>query len=797
MNANGQVILVNPNGVVFTEGSQVNVGGIVATTKNITDQDFQNGNYKFEGNSNASILNKGTIKTKNGGYVALVADQVVNEGRIEATLGRVELASGNKFTINLNNDSLVKLTIDEGTLNSLVENKGIIKADGGKIYLTTQAVDSILDGVVNNTGIIEAQSLSSNENGEVVLFAHGGTAEIGGEIKAEGGFVETSGKEFKIQQGATVKAKNWLIDPVNITIDSTLAGTISTALAGGDVTITTAGSNTPSTTSGESGTAGDITVNSAISWTSNSDLTLHADRNININADITATNATAKLILEYGQGAVAASNTADYNIKRGATVNLHAGQNFSTKLGNDGVVVDYIVIDQMGTQNAGTLGGNFAIGVNGDLAGVAFTSTDNFTGRLTGLGHTISNITSTTNGLFSNLNGATIRDLTLDNITINSTRDYVGAITGSTTYSSGVLIKNVTVRNSTITNTKNGWNIVGGIVGSLSDGTIESSSVNANITGTGVVGGIVGFMGGGSSTVNPNPTVYYVSKVLNSYSNGSITTTGTTGRAGGIVGLFGGIKASLDNTYSVASVAGTSASSSIGGLVGGAEDNVQMSILNSYASGAITAPSSTANIGGTIGRIYSSESTTELTLSNVYWDSTTTGQLSGVGSTTTSDTTVTGSTTAIANSNVYTQSNYSGFDFTNTWFMVDGYTRPFLRMEASNVITNAHELQLMSMDLGNSYKLANDINLAPSLTNKSEMWKDNSSSVNFSDYKGSFSPIGLLSNSNSNVVLSGTAFTGKFDGLGHNIDSLFIDKTADVRVSTGLLGQLKEQNFVI
>ena len=64
MNANGQVILVNPNGVVFTEGSQVNVGGIVATTKNITDQDFQNGNYKFDGNSNASILNKGTIKAK-------------------------------------------------------------------------------------------------------------------------------------------------------------------------------------------------------------------------------------------------------------------------------------------------------------------------------------------------------------------------------------------------------------------------------------------------------------------------------------------------------------------------------------------------------------------------------------------------------------------------------------------------------------------------------------------------------------------------------------------------------------
>lgn len=175
MNANGQVILVNPNGVVFTEGSQVNVGGLVATTKNITDENFQAGNYVFEGDSSASILNMGTIHAANGGYVAMMGKTVQNQGAITATLGRVELAGGNKFTLNLNGNSLLNLTIDEGTLNALVENGGIIKADGGKVYLTTQALDSVLDGVVNNTGLLQAQTMS-NRNGEVVLFAHGGTA---------------------------------------------------------------------------------------------------------------------------------------------------------------------------------------------------------------------------------------------------------------------------------------------------------------------------------------------------------------------------------------------------------------------------------------------------------------------------------------------------------------------------------------------------------------------------------------------------------------------------------------------
>ncbi|MGD9716225.1 MAG: filamentous hemagglutinin N-terminal domain-containing protein [Sulfuricurvum sp.] len=321
MNANGQVFLINPNGILFANGAQINVGGIVASTLNITDANFQSGNYVFEGNSQNSVLNMGTITAGNGGYVAMMGKTVANEGTIVATMGNVQMASGEKISLNLNGNSLVKLTIDQGTMDALVENKGLIKADGGQVYLTTQALNTILDGMVNNTGIIEAQTLE-DVTGKVVLFAHGGTADIGGTIKAEGGFVETSGKEFTIADGTTVKAGEWLIDPVNITIDSTLASAIETGLAGGNVKITTDTTDGTrlDTTSAESGTDGNINVNSAITWSSNNTLTLSAYNNINVNENITHTGTSAGgIIFLYGQGSSDGGSSA-YSVAGGKTV---------------------------------------------------------------------------------------------------------------------------------------------------------------------------------------------------------------------------------------------------------------------------------------------------------------------------------------------------------------------------------------------------------------------------------------------------------------------------------------------
>ena len=61
LQSNGQVFLINPNGVMFGKGAQVQVGALVATTKNITDAQIDAGNYSFSGGSTAGIINQGMI----------------------------------------------------------------------------------------------------------------------------------------------------------------------------------------------------------------------------------------------------------------------------------------------------------------------------------------------------------------------------------------------------------------------------------------------------------------------------------------------------------------------------------------------------------------------------------------------------------------------------------------------------------------------------------------------------------------------------------------------------------------
>lgn len=363
LNANGQVWILNSNGVLFNANAKVNTSGLLATTKSLSDADFQAGNYSFKGDSTASVINLGTININNGGYASLLANSVTNEGTIKAIKGTVTLTGANEATINLNGNSLVSLKVDKGVLDALVENKGAIIADGGKVYLTTNAANELLKGVVNNTGVIEANSMD-DITGEIVVYAHGGTANIGGTINAQGGFVETSGKEFAIQPNATVKAAEWLIDPVNITIDNTLATAIETGLASGNVKITTdtTDGSRLDTTGGESGTEGDINVNSAITWNTDNTLTLSAYNNINVNEDITHTGTSAGgIIFLYGQG-TADGGTSTYNVASGKTV---TSPSLQWRKGSDLDSTRYAIVD-----GSVFLGGKYIeIGINDDAGG--------------------------------------------------------------------------------------------------------------------------------------------------------------------------------------------------------------------------------------------------------------------------------------------------------------------------------------------------------------------------------------------------------------------------------------------
>ena len=128
IDANGQVFLINPNGVIFGKDAKVNVGGLVVSTMDITDADFKNGNYKLAaGGKNGEIINNGKLQAAEGGYIALLGKSVKNNGLIKAQLGTAALAAGDAVTLDFAGDGLIGVQVTKSTVKALIDNQGASK----------------------------------------------------------------------------------------------------------------------------------------------------------------------------------------------------------------------------------------------------------------------------------------------------------------------------------------------------------------------------------------------------------------------------------------------------------------------------------------------------------------------------------------------------------------------------------------------------------------------------------------------------------------------------------------------
>jgi len=607
LNANGQVWILNSNGVLFGKNASVNTSGLLATTAKLSDENFQNGNYSFKDAGSASIINQGTIEIANSGSVIFASNEVINEGSIKAIKGKVHLTGASNYTVNLNDNSLVNLKVDKGVLDAMVENSGTIIADGGEVYLTTNAVDELLKGVVNNTGIIEANSLDGL-TGKIELFAHGGSSKIDGTLEAQEGFIETSAKSLGVKSTAKIKAETWLIDPVNIEITSSgednlygetiNASAIETALENGNVQLQA---------------EEDITVNQDITWEEANTLTLNAGRDIAINSQITATNNQGKVELLYGQSVVASSNTYNYSFNLSedgfkGSINLKKGENFKTKLGSDGSLETWYVITSLGSQGYNTDNSpvtglqsiplnstsNYVLGTNIDASetknwssayGDGFLSL-NFSGKFDGLGHTVDKIyinsRSTYKALFGYTDGATIRNLGVTNVDITAASE-VGAIVGRGT---NTIIEN-TYSSGKLTATGNGG--VGGLVGYADDNfLIKGSHSSAEASGAGDIAGLAGSLHTGGI-------------IEDSYATGDIKVESY--RGGGLVGLMrdGAI---IRNSYASGNIIATGENTTLIGGIAGAAGSIGSTdvggVYDSYFIGTIQG--GVEDIGGVYGR---------------------------------------------------------------------------------------------------------------------------------------------------------------------------------------------------
>ena len=267
LNANGNVVLVNPNGVVFTKNSSVDVGGLVASTARLNDEamkNFSNGkdslDLSLDKDSTASVINEGQIKAQ-GGLVALHAANVENKGTITNEGGTLAMAATKNLTLSAADDDKLNFTVDGELAKSQALNSGSLKAAGGYVVMTAKSAGDVLSTVVNNTGTIEAKTLRKNEKGQILLDGgDNGQVEVSGTLDAsgteegqsagnikvigektivhddtnliakgdvDGGKIETSGDVLNLGDNLNIDASGnrgshgtWLLDPLEVVISA-------------------------------------------------------------------------------------------------------------------------------------------------------------------------------------------------------------------------------------------------------------------------------------------------------------------------------------------------------------------------------------------------------------------------------------------------------------------------------------------------------------------------------------------------------------------------------------------------
>ncbi|MCW0198964.1 MBG domain-containing protein [Sphingopyxis sp.] len=874
LNANGQVFLINPNGIQITATGTVRAAGFVASTLDIGDDDFMKGDIVVTGRG-GRVANAGTIAVVRGGYAALIGGQVDNNGLIHAPLGRVALGAGTRATLDLAGDGFLQVALPTAAEGG-VAMSGRISADGGSVILSAASAVDAARHIVNLTGVIEARGVGGTDGavtltgGDIRLAGAaidvsgaggGGGVRIGGDRQGRGALAHA--QTVDIDAASTIRADAtgsggggditiWsdeatrfagaisargagagrggeaevssagrldyrgtadltghafgtlLLDPYDITIssgaDSNASGftatgadsvinvaTLTNALALANVTVST----------GPAGAqAGDITLAAPLRWTSSATLTLQAAGDISLNGAIDA--AAGGLTLDAG-GAIADSaalSVARFRLAAGdwsqvgATLPAFAAGDFSIATdggatflraaGGTGVAADpYLLADIYGVQGVnGFLTNSFALGADIDATGTAYWNggagfvplgTDGsgiydgrlnggngFTGNFDGQGHVIADLAidrpaAYLVGLFGYQGGGSISRIGMVGGSISG-GSIVGGLVG---YQIGDIRRSYTT--GSVNGSVNGSGDIGGLVGFQESGSTVQSYATGRITGSGA-GGLVGFQFGGSIT--------------QSYATGSVS--GDL-YIGGLVGLTDG---DITQSYATGSVSGDKG---VGGLVGYQRQGTS-TITQSYATGSVNG---SIDVGGLVGRQYNGSVT------DSYWDSYTTGQSAGFGTQIGTAANVSGVTSDPAQSGAanyaFAKDAYAGFTFAagpvtsagaDGWVWAGTGTRPFLAWDVPTapagggpaVIRNAHQLQLINAgDLGGNYVLANDIDLTADLAavggKYPGMWSE-----------AGFVPLGT--DGDSNRLNANRGFAGNFDGQGHVIVGLAIDRPA-------------------
>jgi filamentous hemagglutinin family protein len=634
LSANGQVYLINPNGVLIGPGGMVNTAGFTASTRDIADSDFLSGNFHFTGGSAAGVQNLGTINAL-GGDVYFIGHTVHNQGTINAPNGTVGLAAGDDVLITqggpekvfvspvaapasgagqtgVHNSGTITATAAElkaanGNIYALaINNEGAIRATtvqktGGRIFLVSDT------GTVANSGTLDASSTAAGSTGGSVLVKTSGTAIHTGAILARGGnggaggSVEVSGKTGLTFTGTVdTTAPNGqtgtlTIDPAVITVMDTPTLAV---ITGGTSTVAFDSSTSDYRNDGSSTTIDPTTVVAALA---NNDVVLNADNSITVTNGITWTTANTLTLSTNNSGSTITINAPISGVN-GTLAIFTAGTSDLVTTGSAGTIHVATFLMQQGqwSQVAASL--------------PAFAATNDFEispSSASFLRATGGNGSASTPYAITDVYGLQgIASLPLGNAYVLANNI---SASGTSTWNSGEGFNPIGASNGfTGIFDGQGFTINGlfinmptlasvGLFGNISDAVVDNVAVtNANVTGDRQIGLVVGYA--------------IDSLVDHASSSGSATGVGGFDSAddegncwtGGVVG-FNDVGTVVNNCQSSATVMSNFVA---GGLVGENDGTVQFGSSSGHVSGTNFAG---GLVGGNFGTISDSLSSASVT----------------------------------------------------------------------------------------------------------------------------------------------------------------------------------------
>jgi filamentous hemagglutinin family protein len=645
LDANGKLVLINGNGLLFGAGSQVDVGSLVATASNAGDSDALAGKFTKGGSTNASVVNNGTITASQGGLVALVGPSVSNSGTINAKLGTVALGAANKFTVDFTGDGLVSFAA-RGLANASVTNTGALS--GANVSMTARTAEGVATGVVNTGGTIAALG-ADNKGGTITLDAGaGGAVNVSGALDASGaagggkiivgGSTNALASSVTIASGATLSADATQSGSGGrIHIDSRdatdFAGAISAQGAGkgghgGLVEVSSHG------TLGFTGTAdlhsaladaGTIVLDPRDYFINTSGLPSEAGASAMSVATLEGLLAGGNVEIETSAGGTQTGNiwvdngftwNSAHNLELKAIANIEFEPGVAVSGTGTGNVT--MVTDDLGTQNGGTVyfNGGATLSLTGGGSAAIYYDTSDYAApnnygasvSVTGGGALTAfmQVSSMSELQEVSASGSLAGDYALTrNINAVGTSYTPIAFSGAA-YFTGIFDgEGHTISNLTIDDPNSDYV---GLIG-LSVGTVENLNLTGGtMTGYAQVGSLIGLMGGGlvkdctsSVTVNgyanTGGLIGNENSGLVEYSSatGDVSSSGYEAQAtGGLVGMNN--TGTILHSFATGNVTAPEANSlQAGGLVGWQNEGT---IENSYATGTVTGDQ---EVGGLVG----------------------------------------------------------------------------------------------------------------------------------------------------------------------------------------------------